>query len=329
MPINSGIQYDFEYTSDRGELKSVFNNEQEIEYYAYSRGDDGTTVVSKYSSSSSTSPIETATFDKYGRLKKVDGVLENSYFIDPRLTYLHENQQTRTMDEYDRADDGELYHGSENVDGKDSLLAKTTDLLTGKTTKYGYYDGKLTAALVCNSNNSVLSRETFLYDDIGRLTKDNLNYNLTTNDPITGSHVCSDITYAKSDEDPKADNQIARYSYKVGGTERAKTENTYDVYKRIQNKKYTVGGREFTKNIGYDNAQVATVSGNVGGTTAYEYDSMGRISKEKDGNDTVRKSYTYDEFGQLIRENNEPLDKTFIYEYNDIGNITLVKAYDF
>ena len=327
--VNSGIQYDFEYTSDRGELKSVFNNEQEIEYYAYSRGDDGTTVVSKYLSSTSTSPIETATFDKYGRLKKVDGVLENSYFIDPRLTYLHENQQTRTMDEYNRADDGELYHGSENVDGKDSLLAKTTDLLTGKTTKYGYYDGKLTAALVCNSNNSVLSRETFLYDDIGRLTKDNFNYNLTTNDPITGSHVCSDITYAKSDEDPKADNQIAHYSYKVGGTEKAKTENTYDVYKRIQNKKYTVGGREFTKNIGYDNAQVATVSGNVGGTTAYEYDSMGRTSKEKDGNDYVRKSYTYDEFGQIIRENNEPLDKTFIYEYNDIGNITLVKAYDF
>ena len=33
--------------------------------------------------------------------------------------------------------------------------------------------------------------------------------------------------------------------------------------------------------------------------------------------------------GLAYRENNEPLDKTFIYEYNDIGNITLVKAYDF
>lgn len=30
---------------------------------------------------------------------------------------------------------------------------------------------------------------------------------------------------------------------------------------------------------------------------------------------------------QLIRENNQALDKTFIYEYDGIGNITSVKKY--
>ena len=40
-------------------------------------------------------------------------------------------------------------------------------------------------------------------------------------------------------------------------------------------------------------------------------------------------SYQYDDFGRLIRENNEALDKTIVYEYNDIGNITSKKTYDY
>ena len=35
----------------------------------------------------------------------------------------------------------------------------------------------------------------------------------------------------------------------------------------------------------------------------------------------------FDSYGQLIRENNKSLDKTFIYSYNGIGNITDVKSY--
>ena len=37
--------------------------------------------------------------------------------------------------------------------------------------------------------------------------------------------------------------------------------------------------------------------------------------------------YIYDSFGQLIRENNKALDKTFVYEYNEIGGISSVKEY--
>ena len=32
-------------------------------------------------------------------------------------------------------------------------------------------------------------------------------------------------------------------------------------------------------------------------------------------------------YGQLTREDNAALDKTFIYSYNEIGNITSVKTY--
>ena len=66
------------------------------------------------------------------------------------------------------------------------------------------------------------------------------------------------------------------------------------------------------------------------GTNNYVYDSMGRIvsntysSKNTSSN---YRTYKYDQYGQLIRENNEGLDKTFMYEYNNIGNIIGVKTY--
>ena len=55
---------------------------------------------------------------------------------------------------------------------------------------------------------------------------------------------------------------------------------------------------------------------------------MGRIVSEYDSSDTsFNNTYVYDAFGQLIRENNKSLDKTFVYEYNEIGNIIAAKTY--
>ena len=59
---------------------------------------------------------------------------------------------------------------------------------------------------------------------------------------------------------------------------------------------------------------------------------MGRIASNTYSSQNTSsnyRTYTYDQYGQLIRENNEGLDKTFVYEYNKIGNITNVKEYKF
>ena len=45
---------------------------------------------------------------------------------------------------------------------------------------------------------------------------------------------------------------------------------------------------------------------------------MGRIASETAGGCTT--TYTCDEYSQLIEEENEALDKTFQYEYNEVGN---------
>ena len=39
--------------------------------------------------------------------------------------------------------------------------------------------------------------------------------------------------------------------------------------------------------------------------------------------------FTYDGFGQLVRENNKLLDKTLVYEYNNIGNVIKVTVYGY
>ena len=174
------------------------------------------------------------------------------------------------------------------------------------------------------SDDTILKVDTFVYDIAGRLTKTRFDHN-----PLTGEYVTSEIGYLKEADDPLADNRVNGYSYKVNGTEKAKTENTYDAYKRIKNKKYTVDGKVFTKGIEYDKTRVKKVVDSAGGTTSYEYDCMGRISIEKDADNSILKSYVYDSYGQLIRENNKSLDKTFVYEYNTIGNIVTVKTYNY
>lgn len=62
----------------------------------------------------------------------------------------------------------------------------------------------------------------------------------------------------------------------------------------------------------YDKTKVSKVVDSVGGTTQYEYDSMGRISKEKDSSGNILRSFSYNTYGQLVRENNAELDKTFV-----------------
>ena len=62
----------------------------------------------------------------------------------------------------------------------------------------------------------------------------------------------------------------------------------------------------------------------------HAYDVFGKIIGERYiDTETKIKSYVCDPFGQLIRENNQALDKTYVYSYNGIGNITGVQSYSY
>ena len=144
--------------------------------------------------------------------------------------------------------------------------------------------------------------------------------------PSANEYVTSDIGYVKAASDPAVDSRVSSYSYKVNGTEKAKTVNAYDEYKRVKNKNYTVGGKAFTKAFSYNKTRISSVAESAGGTTTYQYDNMNRITSINNGTPVT---FEYDIYGQLVRENNKCLDKTFVYEYNNIGNVVSVKTYSY
>ena len=312
---NDLIEFAFGY--DKGKLIKVEKDTSVIEEHEHP---SDTQAKNYYPSKSSALHSQICTYDKYGRLTKIDGVVENTYDADPYWFYLDDSSKSHfTMDEYN---DEVLHRVIQGVSCKDALIAKTTDSLTGEDTEYGYYNKQLTRTITCDSSGSAVRQEFFVYDDIGRLTKDSFDYDIAA-----GKHIASEIVYDTSTTDPVADNRVKNYSYKVNGTEKAKTVNGYDDYKRVTSKNYTVGGKAFTKTFTYNKTRISRVVDGVGGTTQYEYDSVGRISKEKDGSGNILRSYTYDSYGQLTRENNKGLDKSFVFEYNNIGNVVAVKTY--
>ena len=312
---NDLIEFAFGY--DKGKLIKVEKDTSVIEEHEHP---SDTQAKNYYPSKSSALHSQICTYDKYGRLTKIDGVVENTYDADPYWFYLDDSSKSHfTMDEYN---DEVLHRVIQGVSCKDALIAKATDSLTGEDTEYGYYNKQLTRTITCDSSGSAVRQEFFVYDDIGRLTKDSFDYDIAA-----GKHIASEIVYDTSTTDPVADNRVKNYSYKVNGTEKAKTVNGYDDYKRVTSKNYTVGDKAFTKTFTYNKTRISRVVDGVGGTTQYEYDSVGRISKEKDGSGNILRSYTYDSYGQLTRENNKGLDKSFVFEYNNIGNVVAVKTY--
>lgn len=94
----------------------------------------------------------------------------------------------------------------------------------------------------------------------------------------------------------------------------------------MASKRIDVLSRPFTKTISYDKTRISRVVDensvvNIHDVT-YTYDAMGRIIGELDSVDTsFNNTYVYDAFGRLIQENNKQLDKTFVFKYNDNGNI--------
>ncbi len=299
--VGGTLNYGFEYTN--GSLSKVLKLNSDIEQHALSNSDK--TLSSFYPSQSRALYSVVSHTDNYGRLTEVEGVVENTYDVNP--TY--ESSQFKTT-------------GVDNGAGK---LATSTDKTNNNVTKYAYNKDKLQRVEVFNSSGTSLNNETFEYDSLGRMTKNTYTFGTKT--------VGNSFTYLLDTTAHNADQRIGSASYLVNGVSKATATNYFDTYKRIRRKLISIGNT-YDREITYDATRIARILDVKNGSTinnvSYAYDLHGRITSESDSvNTNVNTTYVYDSFGQLVRENNKALDKTFIYSYNEIGNITAVTEYSY
>lgn len=302
----SGLIYNFGYTNEN--LTEVKKSGGVTENHLFT--DNDKIVLSSYPSSAAPLYTEENKTDKYGRLKEKTGFVKNTYDIAPKYTY----------NEYSTL----------SFDNGSAILAESEDLVTNEKTKYGYNLDRLARIGVYDTSGSKKSEQILSYDTLGRLIDDEYVY-----DCNEGISVRGEIEYETTANSPNPDGRVKTYGYLVNEEYYANTKNAYDpTLKRLIQKSTKVGECTYGKTFIYDKSRLDAVIDNKNDSamhkTTYTYDVHGRIVKEEDGVGVGRKNtYTYDGFGQLVRENNKLLDKTLVYDYNDIGNVIKVTVYGY
>ncbi len=310
------LTYTMGYDGDT--LSSVAKNNVAIEELSLSS--DKKTVSAYYPSQGAPNYSLVSRYDSYGRLTALDGRITNTYDVRP-THILYQDEDGNVQSEF-------LLAGINNGDGKP---AASTDLMTGHVTKYGYNKDNLSFSQEYDADGNTVKTQAYHYDELNRLIRKTCMY-----DPESRHNVRRVLTYRDADDTAYASDAIKTDAYLVDGQEKTCTTTSFDAFNRPYLKQTYMGQAVFNKNITYNKTRISRVQdtrlGVNLGNNGYSYDAMGRIVANtytaKDGSSNYR-TYTYDEFGQLVRENNEALDKTFVYEYNNIGNVTKVKEYDF
>ena len=307
--INSGtLSYSFEYAG--GTLSSVQKNNSPLEQILLS--DDRKTITNYYPDDENTRYTAVQEYDSYGRIKRIEGQVAYTYDLNPYF------------------DTQSLIHRVLGIDNGSSKLASDTDLITGNVTRYAYENDRLWLLDIFNSSGETVGAESYEYDEANRLTA-----NVCGTSAVPAKPVRTEIEYVKDTTDPTIDSAVKKYIQKVNNTVVSVTENTYDGFKRFATKSSAIGINPFVKSYSYNASRAIGVSETISstnvGANSLTYDTHGRIVSDTytSAYASDYKQYEYDSFGQLVRENNQALDKTFVYCYDNIGNISKVKTYGY
>ena len=218
-------------------------------------------------------------------------------------------------DEYDRLETVKegttaLYTAAYDGDGR---LYRSTDGKTGITTQYDYdLSGKLVRA-----TNSDGTSYQYIYDE-----KDNLSGIKQT----AGGRSWT-VEYGYDGQYRPETTEIGNSS---GGTA-ATITNTYDTLSRLTRQNYALSSSyavTLSYNTGANGSQSTQLKSYQNGSESayqYEYDDNGNIVKiTYDGKQV---EYEYDALQQLTREDNQFLNKSITYTYDEGGNLTSKKEY--
>ena len=295
----NGISYDFAYS--KGDLSSIKKNNILIEEHEIAE----TQADSYFPSKSEAIYSDKATFDNYGRLILIDGVVMNTYKIDPYCVTGN-------------------YGASEN-DNTSSKLATSTDLITGNVTKFGYDENKLDKVAVFNSSGTKLGEESIFYDNANRVTSNEYVYN--------SESVKETRNYATSADDVNLDDRVSEYNFAINNGTVLSSTYDYDTFNRLKKKTITVGNNNVVKTYNYNKTWPSVTAHTMNNIRTHYYscnhDNLMRVNAETDADVGYENYYRYDNYGQLTREDNEHYGKTILYTYDNIGNITKAQKYNY
>ena len=217
--------------------------------------------------------------------------------------------------------------------GKVTSITQQENGVNVNVTEYSYNenDGRLEEErfyeyLADGSPNEVYS-QTYNYNDDGQLSCETIN---STTNPRA---MYNQYTY---DENGK----LVSYQYE---NDRITISPKIDCLGRNRGKSFsTINGKIYSEDITYlkhgDHATSMPLTISYGNNTEngfvvkdkikYKYDEMGNICEAYENGQFVTE-YKYDALGRLVRENNKKLGKTFVFSYDNKGNILTRTEYAF
>ena len=201
----------------------------------------------------------------------------------------------------------------------DGALATVTDSATGRKTTY-YYDFTDRLMKYVESGNGFSHSVGYTYNDRNQL--------MIEGETIGGTLRKTSFTY---DEDSRVAQAYNNYTT-------SRRNYAYNNYGLLRSKTSYHGGSEVVKESYVYRmptsttvtSQVSTMThtaANYSATFKYRYDSNGNIVSVSNGTNTT--TYTYDSQNQLLREDNQAGGFTHVWTYDDGGNITSRKEYDY
>ncbi len=312
-PYSSDSYYDIDYEyNSKHELEKISTNST---LYTFAYDEWGNTVSIKAGNN---------TLATYQYEQGNGNLITLAYGNGASVSYVYDN--------LDRVV-GICYNGIKEVAyvySSSGAISSVKDIVNNTTYQY-YYDaeGRLINERAIDNLNASTSYNTFYeYDDNGRVTGMSIYFPSSERDPVTA------ITYTYNDDGTikKIHNGIT-----------VSSENyTYDSFGRLSSNGLKVGSSTILSDTyqyqtqGAGDAGVVITSNRVSQVTTtlpnatneityYTYDGAGNITCIRyyyPSNGTNKYVYYhYDNVGQLEREDNQLLGYTYLYSYDDSGNM--------
>ena len=326
---NNVINYTYDNMDNITEIKGTINTTDDANVkYTYADGQLDTISVDeeqvKYK----------FTYDEYGRTTSI-GIDDSQYVPFEQYVYMGQNLTSTiygnqdsvsyTYDALDRVlskkyndNVGTVYY---NYDPNGNLY-ETVDGMSGTRTTIEYDLANRVSSVMLTSQDkskllayqgiryndkkgTVKSMHHAIFDDTNAMIR-NVGYTYTYGDPSFGQ--MPDMLYKMTVGLRSID-----FTYDVLGRLIKRTMSTTNPV----TESYTYKNAEYRP--GYTTTLVDTMTDYTGAVHSYTYDALGNITSETVGNNTI--TYQYDSLNRLIRVNDPNKDTTYLYTYDDRGNI--------